>query len=282
MSKPKATSKPPGKPTSKIAWLLILAIGLVISAGVIRSAGRRLARNERRVTNAETERRLATLPHIILWAWERPEKLDFIDIDKAGVAFLAKTIYLRNEKVVTRPRLQPLSVRPGTVLIAVARIESDRFELPSLSHNQIETVVKEIAALAQLPNVTAVQIDFDARASERWFYTDLLTAVRQALPPKTTLSITALASWCKGDDWLDKLPVDEAIPMLFRMGVDRPQIVSDLASGESFHAPLCGQSSGVSVDESLPYSPASDRIYVFNPNSWSPDSVARVMEKYQR
>jgi len=270
------------KPKSKLAWLFILAISLVLSAGVLRSASHRVARNEGLATNAESGRRLATLPRIILWAWERPEKLDFLDTDKAGVAFLAKTIYLRNEKVVARPRLQSLAVRPGTVLMAVARIEPDRFEIPTLSHNQIETVAKEIAALAQLPNVTAIQIDFDARASERSFYTDLLTAVRKALPSETTLSITALASWCKGDNWLDKLPVDEAVPMLFRMGVDRPQIVSDLASGERFEAPLCGHSSGVSVDESLPYSPASERIYVFNPNSWSPKSVEKVMEKYRR
>lgn len=248
----------------------------------MRSAGRRLARHTARVNHAEARRPPAPLPHIILWAWERPEKLDFIDPERAGVAFLAKTIYLRADKVVARPRLQSLSVRPGTVLIAVARIETDRFELPLLSRDQIETVAKEVAGLAQLPNVTAVQIDFDAKVSERSFYADLLAAVRKILPSTTALSITALASWCKDDNWLDNLPVDEAVPMLFRMGIDRAQIVSGLASGEPFHSPLCRQSSGVSVDETLPDLPPSERVYVFNPDSWSPNSVERIMEKYQR
>ncbi len=248
----------------------------------MRSAGRRLARNSAGENNASLRHLRVSLPHVILWAWERPEKLDFIDTERVGVAFLAKTIYLREDKVVTQPRLQPLSVRPGTVLIAVVRIETDRFKLPSLSRDQIETVTKEVAELSQLPNVITVQIDFDAKVSERSFYADLLASVRQTLPAKTALSITALASWCKGDNWLDNLPVDEAVPMLFRMGVDRAQIVSSLASRETFHSPLCRQSTGVSVDETLPDLPPSERIYVFNANSWSPNSVARIMEKYQR
>ncbi|MCU1265104.1 MAG: hypothetical protein JWM21_1422 [Acidobacteria bacterium] len=274
------------KPTYKSAWLFIGIGVLIISVGVIRSTVRRVTHKADRanpgLANTEARHRLAVLPRIILWAWERPEKLDFIDTDRTGVAYLAKTIYLRNETVVSRPRLQPLSVRPGTVLTAVARIETDRFAVPSLSHSQIDSAAKEISGLAQLPNITAVQIDFDARVSERSFYADLLTAVRKALPSTTTLSITALVSWCQGDDWIDKLPVDEAVPMLFRMGVDRRQILSNLDSGEGFQAPLCGQSAGVSVDETLTDAPASERIYVFNPDSWTPDSVAKVMEKYQR
>lgn len=248
----------------------------------MRSVGRWAVPHAARTSNAAATHRLAPLPPIIFWAWERPERLDYIDIDKAGVAFLAKTISLRNDKAVARPRLQTLSVRPGTVLIAVARIEADRFDLPSLSQAQIQAAANEITELAQLPNVTAVQIDFDARVSERAFYAELLTTVRKTLPSRTGLSITALASWCQGDNWLDELPVDEAVPMLFRMGVDRAGIVSALASGEKFHSPLCGQSTGISVDENVPYAPASERLYVFNPNSWSPGSIEKVMEKYQR
>lgn len=266
----------------KFIWPCVLVAGLVLSLGVIRSAGRRAVRNAGHIASAEAERRLSPLPHLILWAWERPEKLDFIDTDKAGVAFLATTIYLRNEIAVARPRLQQLSVRPGTVLIAVARIESDRSDAPLLTPDQGRAVTREIAALAQLQNVNAVQVDFDAKTSERAFYADLLIAIRKALPPHTALSITALASWCKGDNWLDNLPIDEAVPMLFRMGVDRSQIVSGLASGERFNSPLCGQSSGVSTDEPLPFAPATARIYVFSPKPWSPDSVNKILEKYQR
>src|SRR6266508_4606932 len=61
--------------------------------------------------------RVLQLPATILWAWERPERLDFIDVARVGVAFLAKTIYLRGDRVISRPRLQPLTLPPGARLV---------------------------------------------------------------------------------------------------------------------------------------------------------------------
>ena len=62
----------------------------------------------------------------MLWAWERPEDLRFIDTDRVGVAFLAATAILRGDTVVPRPRMQPLQVPPGTTLKAVVRVEVAR------------------------------------------------------------------------------------------------------------------------------------------------------------
>ncbi len=268
------------KLNTKRFWLVALLAGLLLSVGAIRSAGwKALLRHP---TNSRPDNRLAALPHIILWAWERPEKLDFINPGKVGVAFLAKSLYLRSEKVVARPRLQQLDVPAGTPLVAVARIESDRSESPSLSNDQMKRAVSELTELARLPGVVAVQVDFDATLSERAFYRDLLNNLRNQLPASTGLSITALASWCKGDNWLANLPVDEAIPMLFRMGADRPNILSSIASGEDFSSRPCQQSSGISTDEPLSRLPASQRIYVFNPNPWSLNAVQKIMERYQR
>src|SRR5262245_7636999 len=42
--------------------------------------------------------RMAKLPGIYLWAWERPEDLRFLGERRIGVAFLAKTIYLKRSK----------------------------------------------------------------------------------------------------------------------------------------------------------------------------------------
>src|SRR5260370_36036755 len=77
-------------------------------------------------STASASTALDRLPKIMLWAWERPEDLSFIDPSKIGVAFLAKTIYLRGERVESRPRLQPLSVPDSTALMAVVRIESNQ------------------------------------------------------------------------------------------------------------------------------------------------------------
>jgi len=59
---------------------------------------------------------LPQFPRTIVWAWERPEKLDFLDPRDAGVAFLARTVYIRGGVVTVHPRLQPLVVAPGTAL----------------------------------------------------------------------------------------------------------------------------------------------------------------------
>lgn len=217
---------------------------------------------------------LAALPPVIVWAWERPEKLDFINTDRIGVAFLAKTLRLQGDRVLSKPRLQPLELAPGTKLIAVVRIESDH---PGLSHTQLQQSVQEIAKLSALSNISAIQIDFDATVSERDFYRSLLSELRRQLPPSISLSITALASWCAGDQWLTDLPIDEAVPMLFRMGVDQ----RSFQSGRQFAAPICQSAAGVSTDEPIT-APRVDRLYIFNPNSWSQNSLRNALETYQK
>lgn len=226
--------------------------------------------------------RISRLPPTILWAWERPEQLNFIDPQKVGVAFLAKTIYLSGDRINLRPRLQPLSMPEGTAVIALARIESSRPERPALSPQQLKDTSTQIAELGRLPNVVMVQVDFDATLIERSFYRDLLTELRAKLPSSTLLSMTALASWCKGDNWLDELPVDEAVPMLFRMGVEQNQFRSQLAGGAGFNARPCQASAGVSTDEPLAQLQPVQRLYAFNPEPWSVTSVNHLMETYPR
>ncbi len=219
-----------------------------------------------------------TKPAVILWAWERPEDLTFLDPQKTGVAFLAKTIYLRGDKVVAKPRLQPLKIAPGTKVIAVIRIETDRTEPPTLSALQAQQTAQEIRNSSVS---SQVQIDFDAKVSERNFYRLLLEELRHHLPASTELSITALASWCAGDDWLRDLPVDEAVPMLFRLGVDQHQFQRRLQTGQRFESARCQDSAGVSTDEPV-IPPAVDRLYIFNPQPWSKESFNAAMEAYRK
>ena len=217
-----------------------------------------------------------TLPPLVLWAWERPEDLRHIDPKKVAVAFLSRTIYLRAGDTFVKPRLQPLHLPPDVALIAVARIESDRKLHPLLHERQFEQTVQAVTDIASQANVLGVQIDFDATISERDFYRRLIQRVRSRLPDTTQLSITALASWCAGDNWLDSLPIDEAIPMLFRMGVDENKFRAQAASGVPFSAKKCQHSVGVSTDEPLDTKFSAARSYVFNPKPWSPESVTRL------
>lgn len=255
-------------------------VALVTGAALL--TGKPSTRTRRAAALTESGGRMSSLPPVILWAWERPEDLDFINTDETGVAFLARTLYLRGEQVVKRPRLQPLKVSPRAALVAVVRIESDKASPPSLSPAQRAATADAIVEAASQTGVRAVQVDFDAVASERDFYRQLLFDVRGRLPQATGLSMTALASWCAGDDWLAGLPVDEAVPMLFRMGADERQIHMRLSSGVDFRSPVCRSSYGLATDEAAPLRPSpSRRLYLFNTRSWTPALLRKTLERYR-
>lgn len=234
-----------------------------------------------RSTSSHSASQLSRFPGIVLWAWERAEDLRFIDPRQVGVAFLAETLYLRGDEVIVRPRLQPLQVPPGTALMATARIETNQAARkpgpPVLSPAQRTQAASAITCLGRIASVQAVQIDFDASASERAFYRELVQEVRRGLPDSTALSITALASWCEGDNWLGDLPIDEAVPMLFRMGPDRREILGHFRGSGSFAAGICNQSVGVSTDEPLGARASGRRVYIFRPGKWSEQAVRAAL-----
>jgi hypothetical protein len=225
--------------------------------------------------------RQAGLPGLMLWAWERPTDLRSVDAG-TGVAFLSQTLIVRNDAVEVRPRRNPLRVLPHTPLVAVTRIESGghaprpRTGQPGAA-SLITTMANAIAGAMALPRVRGVQIDFDAAESERPFYRMLVQAVRAQLGAGVPLSITALASWCAQDRWMEGLPVDEAVPMLFRMGpVNAPY--AGLARSPSSAAAGCRGALGTSLDEPLHVRAAGRRVYVFNPAPWTPETVAQAHE----
>jgi hypothetical protein len=220
--------------------------------------------------------RLGRLPHVMLWAWERREDLSFIDPREVGVAYLARTLYLSGDQVVIRPRRQPLIVPHDSVLIPVVRIETDWHLSPTMSPRQRAQAARAIARMADC-SPAAIQIDFDATRSQRAFYRDLLTDVRSRLPDSMPLSITALASWCIYDDWIADLPVDEAVPMLFRMGRDSEQVTAYLRRGGDFVPALSRSSVGISIDEPSRAAPAGRRVYIFSPRAWTREEAAKAI-----
>jgi len=183
-------------------------------------------------------------PRVTRWAWERPEDLRQLPGD---VAFLAATVRV-GERVDVRPRQQPLAVAPEARLTAVVRIEvAAGARLDAAVRKRIVATARRAAA-----RTAALQIDYDARRSERPFYRALLGDLAAALP-QHRLSITALASWCLYDPWIDELDmIEEAVPMLFEMGADSRRVRAALASGADFVSPRCRRSVGVSLAEPLP------------------------------
>jgi hypothetical protein len=226
-----------------------------------------------------TDSKLTDFPDKILWAWERPEDLRFLNPEQFAVAFLAQTLTLTDKEVRFSPRQQPLKVTPQIRLIAVTRIETDK--IPALSQAQLDETIHRVLNSLKLKNVSALQIDFDAKVSQRGFYSQLLTQLRAAMPATMPLSITALASFCLGDPWIKDLPIDEAIPMIFRMGADNSKIKGLLKNGADFSIPLCQQSYGIATDEPLRMDfDKTRRLYIFKGSTtgWTQEDVNKLMD----
>jgi hypothetical protein len=217
-------------------------------------------------------------PNLMLWAWETPEDLTSLDLSKAGVAFLAREV-LVNQQVTVRPRRQPLRIPSGTWLMAVVRIETGpNF---STSPNTEQQIADAVLEAAHEPGVRALQVDFDATASQRDLYARVLRRVAVGLPPHMPLSITALVSWCGPHSWLRSLPsgsvpIEEAVPMLFRMGGPAATRASAPRDQSHITESLCTGSIGVATDEAWPAIAPNQRVYVFRVGAWTPGDLARI------
>jgi hypothetical protein len=213
---------------------------------------------------------LPGLPKLMLWAWESPQDLRFVQPGRAGIAFLARTVWLDSQHARSRPRLQPLRYNPGTDLMAVVRFESAGQGLPVAAD-----AVSEVQPVVRIAGVRALQIDFDARQSERDWYAGFLGEMRRTMPQEMPLTITALESWCEHESWIDALPVVDATPMLFRMG--RTERVPN-----AFGPRLCRSSIGVSTDELHVRVPRARRTFFFHTGAWTPDAYGVAVAQLAR
>lgn len=220
---------------------------------------------------------------LILWAWERPENLQYIDPQQVEVAALIQTINLSGARTTVHARQQPLKVPSGTILTAVTRIEVDPRQRASLNSDQVERCASAIQQSAAQSET--VQIDFDARVSDRDFYRKLLARVREEMPAEKKLSITSLASWALGDNWLNDIHIDEAVPMFFQMGVGSAEVVTLLDAGKQLQRPY-RRAVGVSAMEPIlanhviawaRKNQPGTNLYVFNPHPWTAKSVNDAM-----
>jgi hypothetical protein len=153
----------------------------------------------------------------MLWCWEAPQDLRQVPAT-TGIAFLAATIRIHKNSLSYLPRMQPLQIAPHAYVLPVIHIESDHDVPPEFEMNQKDKIAGLIAKLAGGADGKRVQVDFDARSTERAFYCGLLKELRKELPADSSISITALASWCLDDCWTDALRAQQIVPMFFSMG----------------------------------------------------------------
>ncbi len=224
-------------------------------------------------------------PRLMLWSWQKIEDLSAIDTRKVGVALLVGRFTVDKNKIALEPRLSQLQLPPGCYREAVARVEMkqmpDQSKMEEVTTKLAHSIVNLVLAHS---HYEGLQIDFDAKELERPFYVHLLKQLRTQLPPGLSLSMTALASWSQGDQWLrqaiasDHLPVDYVVPMFFTMGVGKEQALRLLQ--DNLPKPFNGHSAmGLSIGETAAISQISsklnnlDRIYLFCSPGWQHDRI---------
>ena len=206
---------------------------------------------------------------LILGAWERPEDLRFAGTTE--IALQTGFIELTGDTLKARGRYFPLKSNqaPATIVVHVQIDHAKPLRWSPQLRAQLAAAVLHYATLTKAPRV---QLDFEVRKSEREILLDALTDLRRGLPNNTRLSMTALASWCMFDNWIEQAPVDEIVPMLFRMKRDGPAIEKSLADGGDFRNPRCRDALAISSDSLIARGPPGRRVYLFNPRSWTPEA----------
>lgn len=238
-------------------------------------------------------RNVMPLPSLMIWAWERAEDLRFLagptpsstpsptpspSPRPLGVAVLRAHVFLAGNQLAVRRRVGALRLPEGTVTLPVIRIEADRAPLPTLDEAQRAALRQFLVAEARAMGLGRLQLDYEALASQRDFYARLLTELRTELGEGFVLSVTALASWCLGDRWMAELPVDEIVPMFYRLGREGPLLRARLRRGVDL-APECRGAHGLITDESMTPPPTPRRLYLFSPASWQPVALVRALDR---
>lgn len=204
----------------------------------------------------------------IAWLWKDASVPAF---SRAAVAVVDRHVWLAGDKVLVRPGARPRALAKGTTVIPVVHVEIDVLHPPASLRPAAPTILDAMRAAARASTSGWVQLDLEARPSQRANYRELVRTIRAALPQKIKLSVTALAWWCRSGAWLDGLAANEVVPMFFRMGRDNAALRGIVAGRPAVLHPLCrAGSAGFSRQEAFPPDVAAryGRTYWFDETGW--------------
>ena len=204
----------------------------------------------------------------IAWLWKDASIPAF---SRVAVAVVDRHVWLAGDKVLVRPGARPRALARATAVIPVVHVEIDPLRPPASLRAAEPVVLDAMRSAARASTSGWVQLDLEARPSQRPDYRELVQKIRTALPHEVKLSVTALAWWCRSGAWLDGLAADEVVPMFFRMGRDKAALRGIVARQPGALHPLCrAGSAGFSRQEAFPQEVAARyrRTYWFDETAW--------------
>lgn len=217
---------------------------------------------------------------ITLWSWDRLDDFNFIDNKNVRIAPLLATFKSSKRGVlITELRHQGFRRPKDIKWIAVFRIEIEpQYQIKDRDLAQMVAVIRDLSM-----NASEVQIDFDATKSQRPFYKKFMQFLQESL--SIPISMTALASWCTFDSWLDEMPVSYAVPMLYNLGNEKEVHYQHLKSKGFFYVKKCRGYLGLHMsdlellkDKKIK---ESHKIYLFNDKAWNQEHYITLMKKVE-
>ena len=187
-------------------------------------------------------------------------------------AILQRHILLTGDTALTRPRRHWPLTPSATRITPVLHVEVSTVNPPVGIDRRADMIVHAMQEAAYVSTSGWVQLDLEAKPSQRVFYRALVARVRAELPPQVRLSVTALAWWCRAPAWLDGLAADEVVPMFFRMGRDNAQLRHIIEhTPDVLHASCRAGAAGFSPQE--PFAPQVAaryrKTYWFDRHAWN-------------
>lgn len=216
---------------------------------------------------------LAAHAQQVAWLWDEA-RLPAWSAQEAAI--LQRHILLSGDDILTRPRMRWPALPPSVLVTPVLHVEVSTVNPPRNIENSRAIITQAMLDAAAVSTSGWVQLDMEARPSQRVFYRSLVQQLRRELPPRVKLSVTALAWWCRAPAWLDQLAADEVVPMFFRMGKDSTAMRTILEqSPASLHASCRAGSAGFSPQEPLTRAVAQRyaKTYWFDRRAWKRDGA---------
>ena len=210
----------------------------------------------------------------IAWLWDEARLPAW---SAAEAAVLQRHILLSADTALTRPRQRWPAMPASTHITPVVHVEVSTVNPPIDIESRRAMIVRAMLEAAKASTSGWVQLDMEAKPSQRDFYRSLVRQLRGQLPANVKLSVTALAWWCRSPAWLDDLAADEVVPMFFRMGRDKVRLRGIIEqSPGTLHASCRAGSAGFSPQE--PFAPQVHeryrKTYWFDRHAWKRDAAA--------
>lgn len=109
-------------------------------------------------------------------------------------AILQRHMLLSGDNALTRPRA---GWPPASRITPVVHVEVSTVNPPIDLERRRAMILRAMQEAADASTSGWVQLDMEAKPSQRVFYRSLVRQLRSELPPHIKLSVTALAWWCR-------------------------------------------------------------------------------------